>query len=212
MNTYELIVTKTGGMWLQADSREEAVAALNKMSNQEIEEAVCMGDWKCTDLQNVKLLEYYYQITLPQQDQIFFRATENTYEPQNIFAIAVDKGLVSKDTSYKEAVQHDSETYQKNILDYLYIKMCREREEFRKWMEIQPPEYIYEHCGDIQFYEDIIWLFEDFAEDEEFNLEAVEKLIKVDKPIEALSSSYVDIDFSSLNNQLMELINNAAKH
>ena len=205
-------ITRTGGIRLQADSREEAVAALNKMSNQEIDAAVCMGDWKCTDLQNVKLLEYYYQITQPQKGQIFFRSSENVQEPESIISLALDKGLISETCSCSLAVRHDREEYQSKIVDYLYTRMCREREEFRKWIETQPPEYIYEHCGDIQFYEDIIWLFEDFAEDEEFNLTAVEKLIKVDKPIEALSSSYVDIDFSGVNCQLMELINNAAKH
>lgn len=211
MYEYELTVSKTSGIRVRAKSREEAFATVNNMSNREIEATICATDWECTNAEGIKQVEFYYQITLPKTRQVFFRDFCDVQEPESIISLALDKGLVSEASSCSHALQLEREVYQSKIVDYLYTKMCREREEFRQWMESRPPEYIYNHCGDIQFYEDIIWLFEDFAEDEDFDLTAVEKLVTAAKPIEILSSSYVNIDFSSMNNQLMELINHTVE-
>lgn len=209
MYIYDITIARTGSIQVSAESAAEAEETIRNMSNAELETSAVLSDWERTDVDLLSPVEFYYQVTMPQKGQVFFRAFENLQEEGSIIALALDKGLISEASSCSCAVQHSRETYQSKIVDYLYAKMCREREEFRKWIESQPPEYIYNHCGDIQFYEDIIWLFEDFAGDEEFNLAAVEKLVTEAKPIEVLSANYTNIDFGSINNQLMDLINHA---
>ena len=209
MYDYDVLVTKTGQLHIQAESKEEAYTMISNMSNQEIESAVCTSDWQCTGVQNVKPVEFYYQITLPQKGQIFFRALENLQDEESIIALALDKGLINEVSSCSCAVQHNRETYQSKIVDYLYTKMCQERDKFQEWIQTQPPEYIYNHCGDIQFYEDILWIMEEIAADDEFDLASIEKLITLEKPIEKLNSYYFKVDFDNMNNQLMNLINSA---
>ena len=210
MYEFDVTVTKTGGIRIQAESRDEAAKIIEKMSNQEIEASVSPADRECSDLQKIEPMEFYYQITIPGKGQIFFRAFENLQQPECIISLALNKGLLADPSACGHAVLHDRETYQHNIMDFLYCRMCREREEFQKKMENQPPEYIYSHCGEIQYYEDIVWLLENFAEDEDFNLESIEKLITLEKPIEALYNAYYNsMNFSSVNDQIMHAINEA---
>lgn len=52
---YNVTVTRTGGITVDADSSEEAFAVVNEMSKSEIEEHAQLSGWEASD---VELLEY----------------------------------------------------------------------------------------------------------------------------------------------------------
>lgn len=210
MKKYNVTVSHTGGIRVEANSALEASKKVNSMKKEEIEKLVSFCDYEVTDVAEVAEPVYYYSVAVSGTDvKYFFRAGKEFADVTEVMEYLTAAKKIKKTKQEVFWTNYSAESdYREEIVSYLKLYFDKEREEYHKALKGLTVDDVISSAGKIQFYDDIIQLLDDRTNDDDFSLKEVEKLLDMEKPLDYLfEKNYVKIDFSSANEQMIGILN-----
>lgn len=213
MNEYLVTVTRQGKIKIKADSPQDADKAVKKMSDNEIAGFADFDAYDITSVEEVEKPVFYYVLTLKNKSRCFFRSDKKLDNSLDIAQYAVVAAKIINSTDECVSAQTvDEDNYREGLLDSFSAKLNRERKCYIDSLNRCTTEEFMEQVPQIFFYNDMIHVLNNCSCSEDFELDSIEKLFLIDKPLEHLfDTKYCEIDFSSTNEQLIGLFNSETK-
>ena len=210
MKEYDVTISKTGGIIVKADDAENAEHLVNNMSDEEIEEKIKWSEWATSDVFEVEKPWLYYSIDLNDGSKCLFRSKNVLRSETEIADYAARENLIPSVECCKACSKVQEEVYRNTLFAYFSEKIYTEYEDFKKSMQFEPAEKILSQSGKCSFYEDMVYNFDEM-DDEELNLSSIERLYRMERPLEYLyEERYCDIDFGTINDLQRDLFNGEA--
>lgn len=210
MKTYNVTVSRTGGITVKAESSQEAVKKVKAMNTEEIEKVVSLCDYEMTDVAELPEPVYYYCLSRKEsKDKRFFRADKKMTDTSDIIEYAVEANVILRSLKHLYCAEIlDEADYRERIVSHLKVHFDNERSDFHDALKKLTVDDVISSADKIQFYDDIIHLLDERANDDDFSLKEVEKLLDMKKPLEHLyDKHYIKMDYSAVNEQMIGIVN-----
>lgn len=208
-NEYLVTVSRLGKMKIKANSPQDAEMTVKKMSANEIAGFADFDAYDITSVEEVEKPVFYYVLTLKNKSRAFFRSDKKLDNSLDIAQYAVIAARIINCTDECVSAQVvDEDNYREGILDCLSAKLNRERKCYLDSLNKCTTEEFIEQVPQIFFYNDMVHVLNDCSCSDDFELDSIEKLLLIDKPLEYLfDQKYCEIDFTNTNEQLIGLFN-----
>ncbi len=210
MKDYNVTVSRTGGITIKAESSLAAVKMVRAMSTEETEKLAEFCDYEVLDVCEVPEPMYYYLVTAGEHNaKYFFRSPKPLADADSVVKYLASKKKVKYHKSKVLWFEYpDEEAYRSEIISQLKKHFDRERDEYHAALKKLSADEIISAASKIQFFDDIIHLLDERANDDDFSLKEVENLLDTIKPLDYMyEKNYIRMDYSAVNEQMIGIIN-----
>lgn len=208
-NEYLVTVSRQCRIRIKTNSPQDAEMTVKKMSEYEITKLADFDNYDVISVEEIEKSMFYYVLNLKNKGIGFFRSDKKLDNSLDIVQYAVvETDIINSADECISAQEVNEENYREGILDCLSAKLKHEHKCYLDSLKSYTPEKFIEQVPQIYFYSDMIHALNDCSCSEDFELDSIEKLLSLDKPLEYLyDEKYCELDFSNTNEQMIGLFN-----